>query len=42
MSEGMDMLLEELNKYPSDKTFTVEEIIGISNLLYYNMTSNKE
>lgn len=28
---GMDMLLKKLNKYADDKTFTVKEIIEISN-----------
>lgn len=42
MVEGMDKLLGELNKYPNGKTFTVEEIIGISNTLYYEMTKPEE
>lgn len=42
MVEGMDKLLGELNKYPNGKTFTVEEIIGISNTLYYEMTKKEE
>lgn len=32
--EGMDKLLYRFNKYPDDKTFTVEEIIKISNEVY--------
>ena len=42
MVEGMDKLLGELNKCPNGKTFTVEEIIGISNALYYEMTKKEE
>ena len=29
--EGMDKLLRKFNKYPNNKTFTVEEIIKASN-----------
>lgn len=42
MVEGMDKLLGELNKYHNGKTFTVEEITGISNILYCEMTKKEE
>lgn len=32
--EGMDKLLRKFNKYPNNKTFTVEEIIKASNEVY--------
>lgn len=38
MVAGMDMLLREFNKYPNKKEFTVEEIIGISNTVYFKIT----
>lgn len=31
---GMDMLLRKISKYPNDETFTVEEIIELSNKTY--------
>lgn len=33
-AEGMDKLLRKFNKYPDDKTFTVEEIIKASNEVF--------
>lgn len=38
MVEGMDQLIGKLKQYPNDTTFTVEDIIGISNRLYYEIT----
>ena len=34
MIEGMDLLLREISKYTDDTTFTVEEIIILSNKVY--------
>lgn len=34
MISGMDMLLRKIIKYPNDETFTVEEIIELSNKTY--------
>lgn len=42
MVEGIDRLIGKLNQYPNEKTFTVEEIIGISNSLYYEITREED
>ena len=38
---GVDMLLEAFNKYPDSKSFTVKEIIKISNDVCRNIKENK-
>ena len=38
---GVDMLLEAFNKYPDSKSFTVKEIIKISNDVCCNIKENK-
>lgn len=34
MIHGMDMLLKKINIHPDDKTFTIEELISLSNDVY--------
>ncbi len=38
---GVDMLLEAFNKYPDSKSFTVKEIIKISNDVCRNIKESK-
>ena len=44
--EGRESIMQKINDinelYKNGKTFTVEEIIGISNALYYEMTKKEE
>ena len=41
MIQGMDLLLKEINKHSDDTTFTVEEIIILSNKVYDEIIKNK-
>ena len=42
MISGMDLLLRKISKYSNDTTFTVEEIIELSNKTYDEIMEQKE
>lgn len=42
MVNGMDMLMRKINKHENAKTYTVEEIIELSNKTYDEIMEQKE
>ncbi len=41
MIEGMDVFLRIFTRYPNDKEFTVEDMIGISNVIWLVITGKR-
>lgn len=42
MVEGMAELIRALDQYPDNKVFSVSEIVGISNRVYWKLTEEKK
>lgn len=42
MIQGMDLLLRKINKHDNDTTFTVEELIELSNKVYDEILRSKD
>ena len=41
MIQGMFKLMDKINEYPNSRSFTVDEITGISNRVYFEITDQK-